>query len=214
MMNAWFFASNEFFVREPELTVNIEAKPNCSKKIHKIFLCVNSLIKKLEFLSHYKCHYSYPKIPSPLQWCPTSQHMQLTQLYTSGPLLDSSGFRALCLQWLSSHFPESQKPFLTVSAPGCHSLCLKFTDPFSYLCYSLFHVSLPCLSSSKRQKQCGFSLIFHPEPTATLSIQQMFVHVWCMKGHQCNLGKPLRGVVLSPHKLFHFGHPPNMNYCY
>lgn len=117
-------------------------------------------------------------------------------------ILDSESPQ-LCPQCLSFHFPQSEKrPFLTVSAPGCHSLYLSFLTPVTYLYYSLFHVSLACLSFSKRQKQVAFSLGTSPKDSCRTQHTVDASHMLdCKKGNQSNSGNLLI-VFRSPHKLY------------
>lgn len=89
--------------------------------------------------------------------------MRLTQPYPLVHALHSPCFWGHCLQCFSFPFLEVKNPFLTIPAPGCQSLYVEFPDPFSYFCSSLFHVSLACLSFSKRQKQCVFFLGISPK---------------------------------------------------
>lgn len=122
-------------------------------------------------------------------------------------------FLSLCLlpSMTSLSLPQSKKTFLTVSAPGCRSLYFEFPDPFSYLYYSLFHVSVACLSFSKRQKQCVFLFCFvflGISPRANFNTQYTVDTSDSGEWRDISaIWENLSIVVLPPQKLFFFVNP-------
>ena len=128
--------------------LNTRSNPDCNKEIHRSFLCLSSLVKRLEFLSL--------QMPSSRALC-NRFHSHLSDVLRG--LCGWLSLTVWCTYWIllvSVPSAFGAVTFLTTSAPGGQSLYFQFPDPFSYLYYSLFHVSLACLSFSKRQKQCGF----------------------------------------------------------